>query len=59
MFSFDDESIHLNEYLFNKQKNPGDKFYIGTLGYLTDADRSINFLSPGRQVFSFLSFGLV
>lgn len=28
MFSFDDESIHLNEYLFNKQKNPGDKFFI-------------------------------
>lgn len=42
MFSFDDESIHLNEYLFNKQKNPGDKFFI-----------------TGRQVFSFLSFGLV
>ena len=32
MFSSDDENIHLGRNLFNKQKNPGDKFFITGMG---------------------------
>ena len=32
MFSFDEDNIQLRHDLFNKQKNPGDKFFITGMG---------------------------